>query len=136
MRTQPFPKVPGPLSRARRQFEQWRNRQQGRKRLPAELWARAVTLAQAYGLNRTARALGLKHDSLKKHFETSPTDASDPGKARAEFLELLPRPMNPSSIECTLEWEDAGGAKTRMHVKGVGIPDMVSLARLFRDGRA
>ena len=136
MRTRPSPKVPGPLSRARRQFEQWRNQQQGRKRLPPELWAKAVTLAQAYGLNRTARVLGVKHDSLKKHLETVASDASDPGKAQAEFLELLPRQMNPSSLECTLEWEDAGGAKTRMQVKGVGIPDLVSFARLFRDGRA
>jgi hypothetical protein len=102
--------------------------------LPPELWAKAVTLAQAYGLNRTARILGLKHDSLKKHVETTSIPASDPGKA--EFLELLPRPMNPSSLECTLEWEDAGGVKTRMQVKGVGLPDLVSLARLFRDGRA
>ena len=136
MRTRPTPKVPGPLSRARRQFEQWRNRQHGRKRLPPELWARAVTLAQAYVLNRTARILGLKYDSLQKHLETVASAASDPGKARAEFLELLPRPMSPSSIECTFEWEEAGGVKTRMQVKGIGIPDLVSLARLFRDGRA
>lgn len=136
MRTRPSPKVPGPLSRARRQFEQWRNRQHGRKRLPPELWAKAVTLAQAYGLNRTARILGLKHDSLKKHHETVATDASDPGKAPSEFLELLPRPMSPSSIECIIEWEEAGGVKTRMQIKGVGLPDLVSLARLFRDGRA
>ena len=134
MRTRPSPKVPGPLSLARRQFEQWRTRQHGRKRLPLELWARAVTLAHAYGLNRTARVLGLRHDSLKKHLETVASDASDPGKT--EFLELLPRPMKPSSMECVIELEDAGGVKTRMQVKGVGLPDLVSLARLFRDGRA
>lgn len=136
MRTRPSPKVPGPLSLARRQFEQWRTRQHGRKRLPPGLWAKAVALAQAYGLNRTARALGLKHDSLKKHLETVASAASDPGKAQTEFLELLPRPMSPSSLECVIEWEEAGGVKTRMQVKGVGIPDLVSLARLFRDGRA
>lgn len=134
MRTRLSPKVPGPLSRARRQFEQWRNRQPGRRRLPPDLWAKAVTLAHTYGLNRTAQALGLKHDSLKKHFETVATDPSDPGKT--EFLELLPCPRSPSSIECIIEWEQAGGVKTRMQVKGVGIPELVSLARLFRDGRA
>ena len=136
MRTRTGPNIPPPLSLARRQFEQWRNRQQGRKRLPPKLWAKAVTLAQAYGLNRTARTLGVKHDSLKKHLETVATDASDPGKARAEFLELLPRQMNPSSLECVIELEEAGGVTTRMQVKGVGIPDLVSFARMFRDGRA
>jgi hypothetical protein len=93
-----------------------------------------VTLAQTYGLNRTAGVLGLKHDSLKKHLETVATDASDPGKT--EFLELLPRPMSPSSLECVIELEDAGGAKTRMQVKGIGIPDLVSFVHLFRKGRA
>ena len=134
MRTRPSLKVPGPLSQARRQFERWRNRQHGRKRLPPELWAQAVTLAQAYGLNRTAGVLGLKHDSLKKHLETVATDASDPGKT--EFLEFLPRPMSPSSLECVIEWEDSGGIKTRMQVKGVGISDLVSFVHLFRKGRA
>jgi hypothetical protein len=60
----------------------------------------------------------------------------DPSKARTEFLELLPRQMNPSSMECVIELEEAGGVKTRMQIKGVGLPDLVSLARLFRDVRA
>ncbi len=136
MRTRTSSKVSGPLSLARRQLERWRNRQPGRKRLPSELWAQVVTLAQTYGLNRTARVLGLKYDSLKQHVETIAPDASDSGTAQAEFLELLPRLMSPPSIECVIEWEEAGGVKTRMQVKGVGIPELVSLARLFRDGRA
>jgi hypothetical protein len=47
--------VPKPLSLARRQLEQWRHRQPGRRRLPQDLWGNAVTLAQAYRLNKTAR---------------------------------------------------------------------------------
>ncbi len=136
MRTKPSPKVPGTLSLAHRQFEQWRNRQQGRKRLPPELWAQAVTLAQTYGLNRTSRVLGLKYDTLKQHVETIAPEASDSGKVQAEFMELLPRRMNPSSIECILEWEEADGVKTRMQVKGAGIPDLMSFVHLFRKGRA
>lgn len=134
MRTRTSSKVPGPLSLARRQLERWRNRQPGRKRLPPGLWAKAVTLAHAYGLNRTAGVLGLKHDSLKKHLETVATDASDPGKT--EFLELLPHPIRSSALECTIEVEDGHGVKLRMQVKGAGIPDLVSFAHLFRDGQA
>jgi hypothetical protein len=104
--------------------------------LPQELWSKAVTLAREHGLNKTARTLGLKYDSLKKHLEATPPGASGAGRARPEFMELLPREMMPSSIECTIELEDGGGVKMRMHVKGVGAPDLVSFARVFRDGRA
>jgi hypothetical protein len=136
MSTRPPANVPKPLSLARRQLDQWRRRQPGRRRLPQDLWANAVTLAQAYGLNRTARTLGLKYDSLKKHLEATARGASGAGKARPEFLELLPREILPASLQCTIELEDGHGATIRMHVQGVRVPDLVSFARLFRGGRA
>ena len=125
--------VPKPRSLARRQLEQWRRRQPGRRRLPQELWAHAVTLAQAYGLNQTARTLGLKYDSLKKHLEAA---SSDPQKVRSEFIEFLPREIMPASLQCTIELEDGHGATIQMHVKGLGVGDLVSLTRMLRDGRA
>lgn len=124
------------LSLARRQLDQWRHQQSGRKRLPQELWAKAVTLAREHGINQTARMLGLKYESLKKHLEAAPPGASGPGKAAPEFLELLPREMMPSSLECTVEWEEDDGGKLRMYVKGARPEDLVSLARGLRDGRA
>jgi hypothetical protein len=128
--------VPTPLSRARRQLDQWRSRQSGRKRLPRELWSTAVALAREHGTNKTARTLGLKYDSLKKHLEATPPAASGRGKVEPEFIELLPREMMPSSIECTIELENASGGKMRMHVKGASMADLASFARGFRDGRA
>jgi hypothetical protein len=104
--------------------------------LPKELWSKAVALAREHGLNKTARTLGLKYDSLKKHLEATPPGASGAGKTRPEFMELVPREMMPSSIECTIEWEEANGGKMRMHVKGIGVPDLVSFGRELRDGRA
>jgi len=136
MSPRPPANVRTPLSIARRQLDQWRKQQSGRKRLPKELWSKAVALAQSHGLNKTARALGLKYDSLKKHVEATPPGASDPRKARPKFMELLPREMILSSIECTIEWEDASGEKMRMHVQGANMADLVSLARGLRDGRA
>jgi hypothetical protein len=128
--------VPVALSATRRQLEHWRHRQSGRKRLPQELWSKAVTLAREHGLNKTARTLGLKYDSLKKHLEAAPPGASGAGKTPPEFMEFLPREMMPSSIECTIEWEEGNGGKIRMHVKGIGVPDLVSFARGLRDDRA
>jgi hypothetical protein len=125
-----------PLSLARRQLDQWRNQQPGRKRLPRELWAEAVVLAREHGINKTARILGLKYESLKQHLEAAPPGASDPGEARPEFMELLPRTMMLSPIECVIEWEEGSGAKVRMHVKGASIADLASLARGLRGGQA
>jgi len=128
--------VPTPLSIARRQLDQWRDAQQGRKRLPQALWSKAVALAREHGLNQTARTLGLKYDSLRKHLDAAPPGALNPGKAWPEFLELLPREMMPSSLECTIELEDDRGGKMRMHVKGASMADLASLARGLQDSRA
>jgi len=136
MSPRPPANTPTPLSIARHQLDQWRNQQQGRKRLPQELWSKAVALAREHGLNKTARTLGLKYDSLKKHLEASPAGASGAGRARPEFMELLPREMMPSSLECMIEWENASGGKMRMHVKGASMADLASFARGFQDGRA
>jgi hypothetical protein len=43
----------------------------------------------------------------------------------------LPPAAWPGSGECTLELEDAGGAKLRVHVKGFEAPDLAALSRSF-----
>jgi hypothetical protein len=136
MSTRQSANVPVTLSTARRQLDQWRRRQPGRKRLPQELWETAVGLAREHGINKTAHILGLKYDSLKKRVEGAAQDARDPGRAQPEFIELLPGGLTCPSPECLIEWEDGHGGKMRMHVKGIGVPDLVSFARLFRSGPA
>jgi len=132
--------IPVALSAARRQFDRWRSRQPSqRARLPEGLWQNAVDLARKHGLNKTARALGLKYDSLKyslkKHLETAATDQSERGGTQCEFLELLPSPVATSPLECTIELEDGNGTTMRMHVKGACMAELVSFARGFRGGR-
>lgn len=127
--------VPTALSHARRQLDQWRSRQSGRKRLPQELWSKAVALAREHGINKTARTLGLKYESLKQHLEAAPPGASGPGKVQPEFMELLPREMMPLSLECTMELEDDRGGKMRMHMKGASLADLASLACRLRGSR-
>ena len=136
MSTRQLANIPVALSRARRQFDRWRSRQRNKRaRLPEDLWQKAVALAHKYGLNKTARALGLKYDSLKKHLEATATDPSEPGGTQCEFLELLPSPVTTPSIECTIELEDGGGTTMRMHVKGARMADLASFACGFRSSR-
>jgi hypothetical protein len=96
-----------------------------------------VVLAREHGINKTARTLGLKYDSLKKHLAAAAAGEGDPGQAKPpDFLEFLPGGLTSPSPECTIEWEDTGGTKIRMHLKGIGVPDLVAFARLIRSGLA
>jgi hypothetical protein len=89
-----------------------------------------VDLANEHGLNRTARALGLDYYSLKKRVDA----AGDSGN-KPEFIELLSAEFPPGP-ECTIELEDAAGAKMRIHLKGAEFPDLADMARVFQRGEA
>ncbi len=91
------------------------------------------------GLHRTSRALRLDYYSLKERTEPQAAGAIDPteGAAAATFLELpLPAGYGSTAVasgacQCTLELEDADGAKMRVHLKSVATPDLAALSRSF-----
>jgi hypothetical protein len=125
--------LPARLEGLRRRFEQWRRTRKGRERIPEPLWVAAVKVAAKYGIHRTAKALRVDYYALKKR--TDRASAVTAGKASAaaagaRFLELPAAPWVGSG-ECTLELEDAGGAKMRVHLKGFGAPDLAALSRSF-----
>jgi hypothetical protein len=109
-----------------------------RSRIPEPLWVSAVKLAGRYGIHRTAKTLRVDYYALKERVEQNagisgrqqyPGGASTMA-AEAEFLEL-PAAGWPGVGECTLELEDAGGAKLRVHLKGFAAPDLAALSRSF-----
>ncbi len=59
--------LPARLEAIRRRLERWRQTRHGRSRIPASLWTSAVKAAGRYGLNPTARALGLDYKSVQRH---------------------------------------------------------------------
>jgi hypothetical protein len=110
-----------------------------RTRIPEALWASAVKLADRYGIHRTAKALRVNYYALKERVEQNAVSAGaqqDPAAtaskmvAEAEFLEL-PAAAWVGSGECTMELEDVGGAKLRVHLKGFAAPDLAALTRSF-----
>lgn len=132
MRTKKPAKPPAVLSAASKQFDRWRKRHRSRARLPKELWLQAAALACKHGLNPTASALGLNYYSLKRHLaKTTPTKGI-PTQAAPDFIELLPGAMTPGVVECTIEWTDSDGVTVRMHLQGARLPELASLARVFR----
>ncbi len=49
-------------------------------------------------------------------------------KSMPDFIEFLPGVTTPGSTEWIIEWSDGGGSTLRMHIKGAGLSELVSLA--------
>lgn len=125
--------APARLGTVRRRFERWRETRTGCSRIPANLWAAAVKAAGRYGLNPTAQALGLDYNALKRRVAAAGGEpaagSGSAGQAVTTFVELAP-PVS-GVTECLLELENSGGAKMRIHLKGVAAPDLAALSRSF-----
>ena len=139
------------LEEVRRQFEDWRRTRERRARTPEPLWSAATEAAGVVGVSRTAKVLGINADSLKRRVKAAADSARSRGRRRATppvaeaattaawaptgatFLELPP-PVWAAGSECTLELEEAGGAKMRVHLKGPSVPDLAGLSRSFWEG--
>jgi len=144
--------LPVRLQRLLGRFERWRRTRRAGARIPEPLWSSAVKAADAFGVHRTARALRIDYYALKKRVEGRPGGAkggvgasragkrpavtaskASAAKGRTTFVELSPAAW-PGSGECIMELEDAGGAKLRVHLKGLGAPDLAALSRSFWQG--
>jgi len=124
-------RVSAGLEGVQRRFERWRRTHKARSRIPEPLWGSAVRMAGTYGLNRTAKTLRLDYYVLKKRFQQVGVAIADlPEKGVATFLELAP-PPSAGVCECTLDLENAGGAKMRVQLKSITMPDLAALSRSF-----
>jgi hypothetical protein len=128
--------LPAGLEGVRQQFERWRRVHRVRSRIPDTLWGAAVRMAGTCGLHRTAKTLRLDYYELKKRVQqTGVATAELPEKgAVATFLELAPSPFA-ALCECSLDLENAGGAKMHVHLKSVVMPDLAALSHSFWDRR-
>jgi hypothetical protein len=71
-------------------------------------------------------------DGLKKRLESADGPARA-GGSEARFVELI-APRAVGICECIVELENARGAKMRIQLKGVEIPDLASLSSVFLNG--
>ena len=128
--------IPVALSQARHQLDHWRSQQPNKRtRLPKEFWHQAVALAKEHGLNKTARALNVKYDSLKKHLHKAGADEESSVQLPPEFIELLPGTVTPGGVERMIEWAEGPNTTIRMHIKGAGVSELTALAGVFQGGR-
>ena len=120
------------LEQVRRRFEEFRNTQPVRSRLPEPLWAAAAELAKRHGVNPTARALRLDYTGLRKRVE-------NPGRPKRKrmttdtpttFMEFV-APGAKAVTNCTVEVESAQGSRLRLELKGVATTELATLIRTF-----
>ena len=122
--------IPRSLARGRDRFAAWRRTRKVGARIPDKLWSLAVKLADAHGLSRTASALKLDFNALKKRVNAKNSDGTS---APAAFIELSPA-SPAASGECVIEFEDGFGASMRVHLRGCDAPDLPALGRSFWSG--
>ena len=120
--------LPPGLAQARNRFEVWRRTRTPKSRIPDRLWALAVKLTAAHGLNRTARTLKLDYYSLKKRVEAGSGQEDPNGPA---FIELPPAVA--AGRECLIDFEDVTGTSMRVHLKGYDAADVVAVGRSLRN---
>jgi len=128
--------LPARLASLQRRFERWRQTHEISSRIPDSLWSAAARAASTHGVSRVATMLRVNYNVLKKRVQQVMASAggrpsalaTPPGDTVAQFVELA-SPM--SACECTLEWEDTAGAKMRVELKGIGMPDLAAISQSF-----
>jgi hypothetical protein len=129
MRTRTISAPGSQLERVQYRFELWRKRRKRCSRVPETLWASAVELAREHGVHQTARALRLNYYSLKERLsavEGPPCRSPN----QATFVELL-SPGASGLSACTIEMENVQGGKMKIHLQGLGSPDLAVLSDSF-----
>lgn len=117
------------LEQLRRRFDEFRNTQPLRSRLPEPLWAAAAELATRYGVHPTARTLRLDYGGLRRRVEQRAQQKSTPVDATT-FVELV-GPVAGAITNCNVEVESVQGSKLRLELKAVATSELVNLIRAF-----
>jgi hypothetical protein len=115
------------IDQLRRRLDAWRQSHRPRARIPEGLWNLAVKLAGRNGLNKTAKALRLDYYDLKKRLDAAAVVSQGPGPS---FIELN-SPVLSSIPECLIEFEARSGAKMKIHLKSMAMPDLSTVSRIF-----
>ncbi len=126
---------PRDLVLMRQRLDDWRSSHKRGVAFPGKLWSAAGRVAQRHGVFRTARALGLEYNKLKR---ISGVIGQAPGKTKRpsnrapmKFIELTGAlPVGPS--DCQLSLQNANGQKLQLEMTPGAATEMV--LQLCRSG--
>jgi len=89
--------VPARLSQLEKRLTVWRKARTPGQRIPKSIWKSAAKLATEYGLSKTAVALKLNYECLRKHAE----QANGESPSTTPFVELSASSF-PIASECMI----------------------------------
>ena len=131
MRSGSRSEIPLEIERARVRFARWRKNRKKITRIPDGLWAAAVDAARLHGVNATAIALGLDYNHLKQRTRSVRRRSRGETAKSPSFMELVvPREGHPFR-ECTIELENARGAKMKIQLQNVEMDDLAEWIQRF-----
>jgi len=122
----PSDKTNHQINHLQKRLDVWRKAHRQGSRLPRRIWKAAVEVAEQCGVNKTAKALRLNYYDLKKRLDAG----SVRGASVPSFIELSPATSG-LTPECIIEFETRNGAKMRVHIKGMEVPDLNALSSSF-----
>ena len=108
-------------------FEEWRKTRKRGTKIPEDLWAAAVKLADTYSLTEICQWLKVEFNHLKKRVEHNQAvmESSSEGFVELNLSHMI------SGHECVIEVERPDGARMRMSVKGVVDAGLIEAAKTF-----
>ncbi len=110
------------MEQARRRLERWRETSTPGLALPERLWAVAVKLARRHGVYRTARALGLEYNKLKRLSQSA--GHTQTASASPAFVELsVPRSAGESA--CRIELAGPRGGSMKIELSATASAELV-----------
>jgi hypothetical protein len=121
------------LTALQRRVDGWRRTGGGRgSRIPQDIWAEAVSVAQSAGLHATARALRFNYENLKKR-ALAARKAPPPRKQAMEFV-ALPMPQLPNGLKVLIDLAAPDGQRMRIEVSGGSAAEVGTLAHALWRG--
>ena len=119
----------------------WREARVRGQRIPMELWAAAVEMARQFGVQRVAKVLRVDYERLKRRVQGAGGVAHagkiDTRKVDTRFVEMVVSAPSaaPGRCECTVEMENAQGAKMRVQLSGNALGPLDVVCRSFWGAR-
>ncbi|MGH8291670.1 MAG: hypothetical protein ACREV7_22295 [Steroidobacteraceae bacterium] len=127
---------PQDLVRLRRRLDEHRRGSRPGKALPGWVWAAAGRLARRHGVHRTARALGLEYNKLKRAGGAPAAieaagSRQRPSAGAVKFLELTSG-LGPAGPACRLRLAGPGGQHLELEMAPGAAKEVV--LELCREG--
>ena len=128
------------LEQVRKQFGHWRETRGRGEHIPATLWAEAVRMAVAHGLDRVVQELHVDYDGLKKRLgqaggdiQANQANQANQGGTQFVALTFAPAPQAGAQnvCECAIELENVRGAKMRVELNGNGLVGLAGVCSAF-----